>query len=73
MQICPVFAGPVTYILKGPEGYKLHAIYAVYLADSMFAELEHKYKLEDIKFGEQGDIDVDCLINTHIIISIGIQ
>ena len=45
----------------------------MYLADSMFGELEHKYKLEDIKFGEQGDIDVDCFINTHIIISIGIH
>ena len=41
----------------------------MYLADSMFGELEHKCKLEDIKFGEQGDIDVDCLVNTHMWLS----
>ena len=42
-----------------------HTVYTVYLADSKFGELEHKFKLMNIQFGEQDDINVNCLTNTH--------
>ena len=46
---------------------------AVYLTNIQSDELEHKFKLVDIEFGEQDNIDVDCLTNTHTIIGVGVH
>ena len=34
----------------------------VYLANINFGKVECKYKLADISFGKQDDIDVDCFM-----------
>ena len=44
-----------------------------YLANVKVGKLERKCKLADIWFGKQDDTDVDCLTNTHIIISIDVH
>ena len=38
-------------------------VYVVYLVNIKVDELERKCKLVDIQFGEDDDIDVDCLTN----------
>ena len=41
----------------------MYTVYALYLANVKFGELEYKCKLVEIQFGEQDDIDVeyDCV------------
>ena len=38
-----------------------YTVCVIYLANMKFGELERRYTLVDIQFGEQQNIDVDCI------------